>query len=211
MLCCLEVTRERVAGRGTGGHCDGRAGGGMDTGGRRTHLLADPGFAREAWHPSSAPEMTVMDRRTRKAAKHAPPAFQAPPSRWIAPPSRRVHGDSSSLDLYSRRRPPLGMSAAGVSCPTRSQKKRPQPLSLRAGCDPGGQAALYTLICRGGFCSATSGVSECRVLPVQLEKTWSLGREPLWPCPLALTATIPSPAIPPCSRLTRGTVSSDWC
>lgn len=53
----------------------------MDTGGRHTHLLVGPGFPREAWHPSSAPEKMVTDRRVCKAAKHAPPNFHAPPGR----------------------------------------------------------------------------------------------------------------------------------
>ena len=125
VLCCLEVTGERVAGRGADGHC---AGGGMDRGGRRTHLLADPGLRREAWHPASAPERTVMDRRTLRNLSRC--------SRQALRPSQpQGTRDSSSLDPHAGRRPPAGMSAAGVSCPTRSQKKRPQPLSLGAGCD----------------------------------------------------------------------------
>ena len=110
VLCCLEVTGERVAGRGADGHC---AGGGMDTGGRRTHLLADAGFPREAWHPSSAPEMTVMDKSTRKAAKHGPATFHAAPGRRIAPPSRRAHGIRALWICTPASDPQLGCQLPG--------------------------------------------------------------------------------------------------
>lgn len=69
----------------------------MDTGGRHTHLLVDPGFPREAWHPSSAPEKMVTDRRVCKAAKHAPPTFHAPPSRRMPLSATGHTGAAESL------------------------------------------------------------------------------------------------------------------
>lgn len=71
------------------------------TRGRHTHLLVDPGCPREDWHPSSAPEKAVMDRRVCKAAKHAPPTFHAPSCRRITPSAA---GHTSAAESLARLR-----------------------------------------------------------------------------------------------------------